>query len=174
MSKIAIIYKSKYGTTKQYAEWIAEELNASLYEASSIKPQQLTDYETIIYGGGLYASGILGVKLVTQNPCKYLVVFTVGIADSQDTDYTEILTKNFKPEQLSQTKIFHLRGGIDYSKLNLAHKGMMAMMKKHIEKKPVTERSSEDKGILETYGTKVDFTDRSTIEPIAQYVRALK
>jgi hypothetical protein len=31
-------YKSKYGFTKKYSEWIATELNASLFEAASIKP----------------------------------------------------------------------------------------------------------------------------------------
>ena len=87
MKNIAVIYKSKYGTTKQYAKWIAEELGASLFEASSINPSQLMTYDVVVYGGGLYAGGIIGVKLVTGNPCKSLVVFTVGAADPGTTDY---------------------------------------------------------------------------------------
>ena len=38
---VVVIYKSKYGSTKQYAQWIAEELNTSLFEATSIDPSQL-------------------------------------------------------------------------------------------------------------------------------------
>ena len=173
MLKIAVIYKSQYGTTKQYAEWIAETLEAELYEASAIKPAQLMDFDVVVYGGGLYAGGVSGAKLVTKNPCKSLVLFTVGLADPKITDYSEILARTFTSEQIEKTKIFHLRGGIDYSKLGFAHKGMMAMAKKMIEKKPMSERTSDDHGIIETYGKKVNFTDKAAIEPLVAYVRAL-
>ena len=115
MNKIAVVYKSKYGTTKQYAEWIAEELNASLFEVSSIKPLHLMDYDVIVYGGGLYASRIDGVKFVTKNPCNSLVIFTVGLADPNVTDYSAIVTKNIPSERLSTVKVrrhYHRRSFI--------------------------------------------------------------
>ncbi len=34
MGNIAVIYKSHYGTTGQYAGWIAKALGAQLFEAS--------------------------------------------------------------------------------------------------------------------------------------------
>ena len=176
-SNVAIIYKSKYGTTRQYAEWIAAELDASLFEASEVKPAQLADYDVVIYGGGLYAGGIIGVKLVADNPCKTLVVFIVGAADPLTTDYSGILSKNFTPELLSEIKVFHLRGGIDYAKLSFVHKGMMAMLRNMVAKKSKkggAEISAEDKAFLETYGGKVDFTDKATIAPLVDYVRALQ
>jgi len=111
MSKVAVIYKSKYGTTKRYAQWIAQALDAPIFDASSIQPSQLSNYDTVIYGGGLYARGIDGVKLVTESFDKTLVLFTVGLADPKITDYTPILEKTFTPEQLSKIKVFHLRGG---------------------------------------------------------------
>jgi hypothetical protein len=115
MAKIAVIYKSQYGTTKQYAQWIAEALEARIFEASDIKPAQLMDFDVVIYGGGLYAGGVIGAKLVTKNPCKALVLFTVGLADPKITDYSEIIGKTLSPEQLAKTKVFHFRGGVDYN-----------------------------------------------------------
>jgi len=173
VTKIAVIYKSKYGTTRQYAEWIASELDASLYEASSIKPVRLAEYDVVVYGGGLYAGGIIGVNLVTKNPCKSLVVFTVGAADPSITDYSDIISKNITKELLSKIKIFHLRGGLDYTKMTLIHRIMMSALKKSIEKKPPAERHDEDPVFLETYGKIIDFTDKSTIAPLVEYVRAL-
>jgi menaquinone-dependent protoporphyrinogen IX oxidase len=173
MKKTAVIYKSVYGATKRYAEWIAQELNAPLFEASKVKPNQLQDYDVVIYGGGLYAGGIIGVKLVANNPCKSLVVFTVGLATPATTDYTEILSKNFTAEQLKNTKIFHLHGGIDYGKLNIAHKAMMAFKKKEVERKPIAERESDDRQFLETYGKKLDFTSKDAIKPLIDCVHAL-
>jgi len=31
MERIAVIFKTKYGNTKQYAEWISEVLNCDLF-----------------------------------------------------------------------------------------------------------------------------------------------
>ena len=138
MNKIAVVYKSKYGTTKQYAEWIAEELGAPLFEVSSIKPLQLMDYDVVVYGGGLYASGIDGIKLVTKNPCKSLVVFTVGLADPIITDYSAVLAKNIPSERLPKVKVFHLRGGIDYGKLNLVHKVMKWQVRENVKPRAIS------------------------------------
>ena len=173
MSSIAVIYKSKYGTAKQYAEWIAQELNTTLLEASAVNPARLMSFDIVVYGGGLYAGGIDGVKLVTKNPCKNLVVFTVGLAEPETTDYSAILNKNFTAEALSKIKIFHLRGGIDYKNLGFIHKGMMGMMRKMTLKRDESERNEEDKLFLETYGEKLDFTDKSTIKPLIDCVSGL-
>jgi hypothetical protein len=169
--KILVAYTSKYGSTQKYAQWIASELDADLYAAKTVKPNDLSQYEVVIYGGGLYAGGIAGVKLVTNNPCKSLVVFTVGLADPSSTDYSPIINKNFTPELIAKTKFFHLRGGIDYQKLNPIHRVMMSMMKNLIQKKPDSEKTEEDRDFLATYNTKINFEDKQTIAPLLAYVR---
>ena len=173
MRNIAVIYKSKYGTTKQYAQWIAQALDVTLLEASTVKSSQLAAFDVVIYGGGLYAGGIDGIELVTKNSCRSLVVFTVGLANPETTDYADILNRNFSKELLSKTKVFHLRGGIDYEKLGFVHKMMMGMVHKSVLKKNESERTEEDTLFLQTYGKKVDFTDQHTIAPICDYVNHL-
>ena len=170
---IAVIYKSKYGATKKYAEWIAQELKASLFDASSIKPAQLMDFDVIVYGGGLYAGTINGVKLVAANPCKHLVVFTVGLADPKDIDPSTILAKAFTPELLPKIKVFHLRGAMNFSKLGLVHKGIMAVVKKMVTKKDPSELSGEERAIAESGLENVDFTDKDSIAPIIAFVSGL-
>ncbi|WP_101909444.1 flavodoxin domain-containing protein [Marasmitruncus massiliensis] len=171
--KILVAYTSKYGSTRKYAEWIASALNADLFAAQTVEPKVLSQYDIIIYGGGLYAGGIAGVKLVTQNPCKNLIMFTVGLANPHSTDYSAIINKNFTPELLERTKFFHLRGGIDYKKLSPVHKVMMAMMKGMIQRKPESEREVDDKEFLNTYNSKVNFEDKRTIDSIISYVEGL-
>ena len=171
--KIAVVYKSKYGTTKQYAEWVAAELDADLFEIAEIKPVDLTVYDVVIHGGGLYGGGIDGLKITKRKSPQRLVVFTVGVADPITTDYSEILQLAFSTEELTTTKVFHLRGGIDYKKLNFAHKTIMGMMQKALLKKNADKRSEEEQQILATYGKKVDFVDRTTIEPLVDYIKSL-
>ncbi|AFS78026.1 putative flavodoxin [Gottschalkia acidurici 9a] len=178
MSKVAILYKSKYGSTKRYAEWISNDLNADLFEYSEIKAENLLAYDTIIFGGGLYASGINGIRLITENfhslKTKNIVVFTVGLASIDDKEiFKPTIAKSCTEEMRKKIKFFHARGGIDYKKLNFVHRAMMAMVKRMTSKKKVEELSDDDKVLLETYGDKVDFTDIRMIEPLVSYVKNL-
>jgi len=66
-SKTVVIYKSKYGSAKRYAEWIAEETKGDLFDGSEIKAEDMLKYDTIVYGGSLYAVGILGISLIKKN-----------------------------------------------------------------------------------------------------------
>ena len=45
MEKIFVMYYSENGTTKKYAEWIAEEVKGDLYEIKNAKPDMLSGYE---------------------------------------------------------------------------------------------------------------------------------
>lgn len=169
--KIAVVYQSKYGSTRQYAVWIAEALDAVLLERTSVTPKQLASYDAVIYGGGLYAGGIDGIGLVTKNPCKLRAVFTVGLSDPVHTDYSEIITKNIPLPLRDQVKIFHLRGGADYSKLSALHRIMMALMKKMINKKPKNQLTEDDREFLKTYGKTVNFTNSDSIGPLIEYFK---
>lgn len=174
-NKIVVIYKSKYGSSKKYAQWIAEEVKGDLFDASEIKVEMLKEYDTIVYGGGLYASGISGISLITKNfdiiKDKKIIVYTVGLASTDKKEvFAPIIEKNFPKEIIDNIKFFHFRGGIDYKKLNLVHKAMMAMLKKVVSKKPEDKLTDDDKGLLATYGDKVDFTDKSAIVPLVNYI----
>jgi len=178
MKEIAVVYKSNYGYTEKYAKWISEDLNADLFEVSKTNPQNLLNYKTIIYGGGLYASGINGVSIITKNieklSDKNIIVYTVGLESTENPEkFAPLVDKNFTKEQQMKIKIFHLRGGVDYKKLGIIHKAMMAMLKKMIEKKNDGEYVGDSKLFLETYGSEVDFTDKATITPLVDYVKAL-
>ena len=172
--KILVTYKSQYGTTKQYATWVAEALGADLLELSIDKSVDLSAYDLVIHGGGLYAGGIDGVKTMLKKNHQKLIIFTVGLADPQTTDYTEILKMGFSEQQLSQVKVFHFRGGIDYNNLSFLHKGMMAARYKYFKTRNPAELSEEDKEFMATHGKVVDFMDKGSIQKIIDYVRSEK
>lgn len=181
MKSTAVIYKSKYGSTKKYAEWIGNELECDVLENSSVSVDRLKKYDTIIYGGGLFAGGVNGISLITKNfdtiKNKDVILFTVGLADPKDTANTEHIKGGIKkavsPEVYEKLKIFHLRGGIDYSALGIVHKAMMAMLVKSMKSKDKSELRDEDKLMLETYGQQIDFTDKKSIQPIVDYVKSI-
>jgi len=72
---------------------------------------------------------------------------------------------------LKNSLIFHLRGGIDYSKLNFKHKTMMKMLYHSLKNKPVESLTQEDKALIETYNTKVDFVDYDSLKQIVEVIQ---
>ena len=77
----------------------------------------------------------------------------------------------FTPEMLENICFFHLRGGMDYRNMRPVHKAMMAMLKKMLLKRPESERSTEEKGLLAAYDRPVDFTDRAALAPLIAWCR---
>lgn len=167
--KILVTYGSCYGTTKQYASWIAEALGAQLADIKSLSADSVKDYALVIHGGGLYAGGISGLKRMLRYKPSALLIFTVGLADPEITDYQGIKQMHFSQEELSSVTFFHLRGGIDYKKLSLLHKFMMFIMKRHSEKNTSSlspKAMAERQLFLDTYGKAISFVDKATIEPL--------
>lgn len=181
MKKPVVVYQSKYGATKKYAEWIAAELACDIYWRSDVKASDLEPYDPILYGGGLYAGGVNGIDLLTKNfnaLCgKNLILFTCGLSDPSDQDNTDhiksSLSKVLTAPMQEKIKVFHLRGAIDYARLGPIHKAMMAVLHKMTARKDFQSLREEDKQMLATYGKAVDFTDRAAILPIIQYVQAI-
>lgn len=172
--KTIVIFRSKSGFVKKYAEWIAEELSADIYEASKVKVDMLMNYDTVIYGGGLYAVGINGVKLITQNlnklKDKNVIVFASGASPYRKEIEIEVRNKNFTMEQQKYIHFLYLRGGFDFNKLKPFDKLLMILMKLKLKRK--RNLTSDEKGMLASYDTPVDFTRKKNIHEVIEYVKA--
>ena len=178
MSSVAVIYKSKYGSTKKYAEWIANALDAELFEVSSINLDKLSKFDTIIYGGGLYEDRIKGAKFISENfqtlKNKTLIVYSVGLGSTNDKEAFEpMINKNFTLDMRKDIQFYHYQGGIDYSKLSFMDRMAMKLFYKFIARKKVEETSEEAKMMLATYGKNVDYTDKQAIEPLISYIKEI-
>lgn len=170
--KTIIIYGSEYGTTEKYALKLSE--TAGIPAKNFKDMSDLSGYDRVIHFGGLYAGGVKGLKNTVKavNDGTKLVIVTVGLADVTDKENTDNIRKSIArqvPEKvLAEASVFHLRGGIDYSRLNFVHKGMMGMLYKSCLKVPEEERSAEDKELIETYGKTVSFVDYEALKQIEE------
>ncbi len=61
MEKGIILYRSKYGATAKYAEWLGEGNCFGIMQAKEASVEELGRYETVWLGGGVYGSGNGGV-----------------------------------------------------------------------------------------------------------------
>lgn len=169
MSSI-IIYGSEYGTTERYAKELSK--RTSIPAQSYKEMSDLSEYDRVIHFGGLYAGGVKGLKNTVKSvkDGTKLVIVTVGLADVTDKANIDNIKKSLErqlPEKmLSDALVFHLRGGIDYSKLNFAHKTMMTLLCKAVRNKPEEEKTAEDRAMIESFNKKVDFVDLEALKKI--------
>lgn len=164
-----VVYKSKYGSTKQYAEWIAGELGCGTADAGKIKAKDLEPYDAVIFGGGLYAESIDGVSLIENNfdmfKDKKIIIFTVGLTDpGHERYYRSVAERNLGPEFLSEVKIFNLPGKMIMEELSFLHRKELGVLKAFLSKKK--ELSEDGKMLLELCDKSNDFMDKEAIRPI--------
>jgi len=171
-----VIYKSKTGFTKKYAEWIAEKLSADLYGYKQIKKEILKEYNVVIYGGSLHAVGIEGIKLIKDNldilKGKKVVVFAVGASPFREETVEEVKNNNFSKEQLEQIQFYYLRGGFNYNKLPFFDKLLMKLLEWKLKRKKVL--TADEKGMLNAYQKPADFTRKENIDSIVSYARSFE
>ncbi len=169
-----VVYSSKTGFVEKYAKWIAEELSEKAVPVEDVDIDTLLKYDTIIFGGGLYAGGINGIKLIKKNldqlQGKRIAVFASGASPPREETITEVRDKNFTAEEQKNIRFFYLRGGFDYEKLNMKDKVLMTLLKKKLQsKKDLTE---DEEGMLSAYDHPVDFTDRKNILDLIEFIRS--
>ena len=170
-----VIYKSKYGSTKQYAEWIAEELDCSYVDAKDISIDDLEKYDSIVFGGGLYAEVIAGVSLITKNldrlKNKKIAVFTTGLTPLDCRVYYDkmVIEKNFKQGISNNVRIFNYMGKMIIEELSLVHKTALKTLKKIMSSKE--NPNDMEKMLIELCDASGDYSDRSAISELVEYVK---
>ena len=169
-----ILYTSKYGATKRYAEWIAEETGFDCMETKSARIDDVKQYDTIILGGGIYASGIAGLSFLKKNigqlTSKKIVLFCDGASPYEETAFQQIVEHNLKGP-LAGLPCFYCRGAWDMDAMSFTDRNLCKMLQKAVAKKKPEDCEIWEKALMEAGNTKHDWTDRSYIEPILEAVR---
>jgi len=175
MSKGIILYQSKYGATKKYAHWLAEETGFDCLETDRAKTSQLQQYDTIILGGGIYASGILGLSFLKKNieqlKDKKIAVFCVGASPYAQEAFQQICSHNFKGG-LSGIRCFYCRGAWDLSAMSFRDRTLCTMLQKAVAKKEPSAYEPWEAALMEAFEQRCDWTDRQYLKPILAYINA--
>lgn len=171
--KTVVIYKSRTGFSRAYAEWIARDLGADIFELQDVTAEKITEYDNLVFGAGLYASGIGGIRFITGNLDKFenmkIAVFATGATPPREEDIEKIKKANFEEWQLEKIRFFYLRGGFDYSKLSPVYKAIMTLFK--IKLRLTAGVNPDAKAMLASYERPMDFTDERNIKPLVEYIQ---
>ena len=143
--KQIVVYESKTGFTKQYAQWISQELACECISRKEAERADLNNYDRVIYGGWLMAGRVCGLDKMKKQYAGKMTVYAVGMMPVDEEAIKRLISDN----QLLDTPFFYYQGGYRPEKLNFAQKMIMNTIKKSIEKK--AEKTAADLEMLETF-----------------------
>lgn len=168
--KSIVIYNSKTGFTKRYAEWIGQAAACECVELKQAGKINLMEYDAVVFGGWFMAGKVTRLDWFKKKmPAlasggKKLLVYAVGATPAESPDISVAMRKNFSDNEWGKVKVFYCPGGLNYDKMNFASKLVMKMLSKALSsKKDATEAEKEQaKMVLSSY----DLSDKKYIEPL--------
>jgi len=115
-----VVYRSNYGSAKQYADWIHEETGFPVYDSRDKKiPWDGAD--TVVIGCPILANKPVLAGWIAKNwdrmKDKRVVLFTTSGADPADTPVNEWIAKALPETIRSGIRAFPLPGRFDYARL---------------------------------------------------------
>lgn len=162
---VHVRYDSVYGSTKQYADKLAELLSTTAAPFDAVVPN---DNQPLIALSPVHGPVISATKFISEfkDSQRSLAVVGVGmtlIADAREKDQM----KSMVNERVAR---FYLPGRMNYSELSAKHSAIMAGIIKVLRLKP--KKSANDKAMIEAYGNDVDNVDFTELERIIDWARA--
>ncbi len=111
--KIAIIYKTFFGASLKYAEWLHNEIDSQIFVMKNFKKEEFDTFDTIVIISGTYMGGMpLARFLVKHWPAiseKKIIVAAVGMVPPDSE--ASVSSYNKIPEEIrSKIKYFKLPG----------------------------------------------------------------
>lgn len=171
--KTAVIYTSKTGFTRRYAQWIAGAVGADCLELKQARDRNFSEYDAIVFGGWVCAATVRHLDwFVRQLPRwtgKRLIAFAVGGSPAGSPDIPGFMEKTFGTEALRAVSAFYCPGGLSYENMGAPSRAMMKLFVRSVaarkDKKPHEEEAA--RMMAHSY----DLSDRKYIEPILALLR---
>lgn len=169
-----ILYKSKYGATLKYAEWLSAETGFDVCSVEKAEIQDVETYDVIIFGGGVYATGIAGLNFLKKNmerlSNKKVIVFCDGASPYDEKSLSEIKNRNMNGA-LSNVPLFYCRGGWDMQAMSFVDRSLCKMLRKSVAKKDPSEYEIWESALMAAGEEKCDWTDKEYLLPILEEIQ---
>ncbi|HEX6848085.1 MAG TPA: flavodoxin domain-containing protein [Chitinophagaceae bacterium] len=110
-----VIYKGRYGATKQYAMWVGQELELAVASSDRFPQNNLTDYDYFIIGSSVYLGKLEVSKWLKKNfgilASKKIFLFQVAGTPVNEKEKREKYNRDsIPPALLNRTETYFFPG----------------------------------------------------------------
>ncbi len=166
--KVLIAYQSKYGSTKQYAEWIQEDTQGDMVNIENDDKPDLARYDIVIIGGSVRTGNIVIAPFIKEHWSvikeKKVILFTTSGTPPQHPKIQSIYEKSLPEEIRKEIKYFPLHGRISGKDLTLFDR-FLIMIGKVME---------QDETLKKDMGKDFDGVHRENLLPLLEYLEEVK
>ena len=166
--KVLIAYQSKYGSTKQYAEWIQRDTEGDLINIENDDKPNLVRYDIVIIGGSVRTGNIVIAPFIKEHwsviKDKKVILFTTSGTPPRHPKIQSIYEKSLPEEIRKEIKYFPLHGRISGKDLTLFDQFLISIGK-------VME---QDETLKKDMGKDFDGVHRENLLPLLEYLEEVK
>ena len=127
-----VIYKGKYGATKQYAEWLADVLSLPVVVTDNINGNQLKEFDYLLLGSSVYIGKLQIQQWLKKNipfiNDKKVFFFQVASTPPEEKEKRQTYNQTSIPEELrNKFEFYFLPGRLIMKKLSWMDRFMLKM-----------------------------------------------
>lgn len=140
-----IVYKGKYGATRQYAQWVSEELKLPAFTPDNLDMEQMLKSDFVVIGSSVYMGKMLVSDWLKKNiktlQNKIIFLFVVcGTPSSEKEKQQHIVADNVPALLLNTSNTFFLPGRLIRKELSWSDR-LLVKIGASFEKDPVTKKA---------------------------------
>lgn len=121
--KTIVIYESKVGSTKAYAQDIASKTGADIAPRKGFHYKKLASYDTIVFGGWVLGGTIRGLNKFLEHydemKGKNVIVFSVGMSFPTAEGRSLLIEQNLL--DMYHVRFYQFQGSFDAKKLKFPY-----------------------------------------------------
>ena len=142
-----VIFKGKYGATRQYAQWLGKSLDVVVKSPEDVGVKELAGYDFLVIGSSVYIGKLLIKDWLRKNTQhlqdKILFFFVVCATPSAERDKQhQIVVENIPDVLLETSDVFFLPGRVNRKLLGWKDR-LMLEIGMRLEKDPVRKKAMQ-------------------------------
>lgn len=174
MAEIVTIYTSETGMTKQYAEWISQELGSDCLILEEVTAEEFLHADLIVFGAGVRGGRMRKLKSFHYKLKKSgwtgpVVYFATGGAPYDEQTVSEIIASSFHLSEGYSVPFFYFESGLNFEDMKGWSRAVMKLYRFIIEKRK--GKSETDIGTIQALSESYDHSSPDYIRPLIKDVQ---
>lgn len=127
MSNIAFVYTTKYGHTKQYADWLKEDMDIDIIPIASFNAARALAYKLVIFASGVYGDKIQIMDFIKKNSGginlqRIMIAAVTWYTNDSEEAKAKLINDNFPENMKNVVPLYVINSGIDKKKITVVEK----------------------------------------------------
>jgi menaquinone-dependent protoporphyrinogen IX oxidase len=162
-----IIYMSKAGSTREYAEMLSEETGFPIHDLNNDRKPDLKGKDIVVIGSWILAGKMVAHSWITKNwedlKNKNVILFSTSASEPDFKLKKEFLEKSLPREMRKDVNYFPLHGRFEKKNLNALYRGMFSLVSKMFK----------NDELVKDLESGVDGVDRKNLDELIQHIGSI-